>query len=106
MAQIASAAIRSPILLYLENVRENSAAKFAKENSLGNVDNAKVDIAAREALAPFEQSGGENPYEVQQDLQEVMQDSVGIVRHESEMKSALEHLGKFWQACKARWYHG
>jgi succinate dehydrogenase / fumarate reductase, flavoprotein subunit len=76
------------------------AAKFAKENSLGNVDNAKVDIAAREALAPFERSGGENPYEVQQNLQEVMQDSVGIVRHESEMKSALEHLGKFWQRVK------
>jgi succinate dehydrogenase / fumarate reductase, flavoprotein subunit len=76
------------------------AAKFAKENSLGNVDNAKVDIAAREALAPFEQSGGENPYEVQQDLQEIMQDSVGIVRRESEMKSALEHLGKFWQRVK------
>lgn len=76
------------------------AAKFAKENSLGNVDNAKVDVAAREALAPFEQSGGENPYEVQQDLQEIMQDSVGIVRHESEMKSALEHLGKFWQDVK------
>jgi succinate dehydrogenase / fumarate reductase, flavoprotein subunit len=76
------------------------AAKFAKENSLGKVDNAKVDVAAREALAPFEQSGGENPYEVQQDLQEIMQDSVGIVRHESEMKSALEHLGKFWQDVK------
>jgi succinate dehydrogenase flavoprotein subunit len=76
------------------------AAKFAKENSLGNVDNAKVDIAAREALAPFEQSGGENPYEVQQNLQEIIQDSVGIVRHESEMKSALEHLGKFWQRVK------
>jgi len=76
------------------------AAKFAKENSLGNVDNAKVDIAAREALAPFEQSGGENPYEVQQNLQEIMQDSVGIVRHESEMKSALEQLGKFWQDAK------
>ena len=76
------------------------AAKFAKENSLGNVDNAKVDIAAREALAPFEQNGGENPYEVQQDLQEIMQDSVGIVRHESEIKSALEHLGKFWQRVK------
>ena len=76
------------------------AAKFSKEISLGNVDNAKVDVAAREALAPFEQSGGKNPYEVQQNLQEIMQDSVGIVRHESEMKSALEHLGKFWQDVK------
>src|SRR5438094_1262141 len=76
------------------------AAKFAKENSLGNIDNAKVDVAAREALAPFEQSGGKNQYEVQQNLQEIMQDSVGIVRHESEMKSALEHRGEFGQDVK------
>src|SRR5881392_1791772 len=71
------------------------AAKFAKENSLGNVENAKVDIAAREALAPLEQSGGENPYEVQQNLQEIMQDSVGIVRHQDEMKPVLERLKEF-----------
>ncbi|PYJ50803.1 MAG: fumarate reductase/succinate dehydrogenase flavoprotein subunit, partial [Verrucomicrobia bacterium] len=68
---------------------------FSKENSLGNVDNAKVDVAAREALAPFERSGGENPYEVQQNLQEIMQDSVGIVRHQDEMKPVLERLKEF-----------
>jgi succinate dehydrogenase / fumarate reductase flavoprotein subunit len=72
------------------------AAKFAKENSQGKIDNEKIDIVAREALQPFERSAGENPYEVQKDLQEVMQDNVGIVRTESEMKSALEHLRKFW----------
>src|SRR6266513_1654645 len=71
------------------------AAKFSKENSLGNVDNAKIDVAAREALAPFERSGGENPYEVQQNLQEIMQDSVGIVRHQDEMKPVLERLKEF-----------
>jgi succinate dehydrogenase / fumarate reductase, flavoprotein subunit len=71
------------------------AAKFAKENSLGAIDNDKIDIVAREALQPFERSAGENPYQVQKDLQEVMQDNVGIVRTESEMKSALEHLKKF-----------
>jgi succinate dehydrogenase / fumarate reductase flavoprotein subunit len=73
------------------------AAKFAKENSQGKIDNDKIEIVAREALQPFERSAGENPYEVQKDLQEVMQDNVGIVRTESEMKSALEHLKKFWE---------
>lgn len=76
------------------------AAEFAKENSQGEIDPPqadKIDIVAREALQPFESraSGSENPYEVQKDLQEVMQDNVGIVRTESEMKSALEHLKKF-----------
>ena len=51
----------------------------------------------REAVAPFERNKGENPYQVQNDLQELMQDNVGIVRNESEMTSALECLRKFWE---------
>jgi len=73
------------------------AATFAKENQHGKIDNDKIDIVAREALKPFEQTSGENPYEVQKDLQETMQDRVGIVRNESEMRSALERLQEFWQ---------
>jgi len=73
------------------------AAKFAKENSLGQVDGDKIDIAACEAVAPFERAAGENPYTVQRDLQEAMQELVGIVRTESEMNAALEKLKTFWQ---------
>jgi succinate dehydrogenase / fumarate reductase flavoprotein subunit len=68
------------------------AAKFAKENSLGKMGNDKIDIVAREALAPFERSDGENPYQVQRDLQEMMQDNVGIVRTEDEMRMALAKI--------------
>src|SRR5207245_5689648 len=73
------------------------AAKFAKENSHGKIDNDKIDMFAREALKPFENSHGENPYSVQRDLQEVMQHNVGIVRDESEMQSALDHSKTFWE---------
>ena len=69
------------------------AAKFAKENQLGGIDIGKIDTLAREALAPFERSGGENPYTIQKDLQETMQDLVGIVRTETEMREALEKIG-------------
>ena len=69
------------------------AAKFAKENQLGGIDIGKIDTVAREALAPFERSGGENPYTIQKDLQEMMQDLVGIVRTETEMREALEKIG-------------
>jgi succinate dehydrogenase / fumarate reductase flavoprotein subunit len=48
-------------------------------------------------VQPFERSGGENPYEIQKDLQEIMQDKVGIVRTEPEMQSALEEIGKLRQ---------
>ena len=50
---------------------------------------------ARRAVEPFERGSGENPYAVQHDLQETMQDNVGIVRTEEEMISALENLKKF-----------
>jgi succinate dehydrogenase / fumarate reductase, flavoprotein subunit len=73
------------------------AAKFAKENSLGQIDQGKIDRAASEAVAPFERTAGENPYSVQRDLQEAMQDLVGIVRTESEMRTSLEKLKGFWE---------
>ena len=72
------------------------AARFAKGNSLGKIDNGTIDTVAQDALAPFESRGrgSENPYEIQGDLQELMQDNVGIVRTESEMQLALEQLEK------------
>jgi succinate dehydrogenase / fumarate reductase flavoprotein subunit len=69
------------------------AAQFAKANKAGRIDDGQVRAAAARALAPFERgAAGENPYTVQSDLQAMMQDLVGIVRQESEMKQALEKL--------------
>jgi succinate dehydrogenase / fumarate reductase flavoprotein subunit len=68
------------------------AGKFAKENAAAKIDSAQVDEAAKWALAPFERSGSEGPYQIQQDLQVMMQDLVGIVRQEDEMKRALDGL--------------
>src|SRR6266700_688503 len=73
------------------------AANFARENRAGQINSAQVENAARRALKPFENSRGENPYSVQRDLQEAMQHNVGIVRDESEMHSALDHLKTFWE---------
>jgi succinate dehydrogenase flavoprotein subunit len=68
-------------------------AKFAREHGAGTIDDAEIDAAARAALAPFDREGREGPYKVQQDLQEMMQDSVGIVRNEADMRRALEAIG-------------
>jgi succinate dehydrogenase / fumarate reductase flavoprotein subunit len=70
------------------------AAKFAKERGAGKVNQDQVDVAIRESLAPFERTGGESPYAIQHDLQDIMQDNVGIVRTEKEMVRALEMLGE------------
>ncbi len=68
------------------------AAIFAKENGHGTIDKDQVEKIARTALEPFERDGGENPFGIQHDLQELMQANVGIVRTQDEMVEALNGL--------------
>src|SRR5271169_5258205 len=62
------------------------AAKFAKENGAPKINNSEVEEAERRALEPFDHgaksSNAEGPYQVQYDLQDMMQTLVGIVRRE------------------------
>jgi succinate dehydrogenase / fumarate reductase, flavoprotein subunit len=69
------------------------AAQFAKENGHGAIDDALIESEARTALEPFERGGGENPFAIQHELQDMMQRLVGIVRLEDEMREALAGLG-------------
>jgi len=57
-----------------------------------SVDQAVIDLAARQALAPFEEEGGENPYTLHQELQQTMNDLVGIIRTAEEIERALAKL--------------
>jgi len=68
------------------------AAKFAKENTQGSIDEEEITNSAKWALSYFERDKGDNPYDVQFALQEMMQQLVGIVRNENEMLRAVEHL--------------
>jgi succinate dehydrogenase / fumarate reductase flavoprotein subunit len=68
------------------------AAKYAKDAKAPTINQAEVDAIEKESLAPFERDPAQNPYSVQQDLQNTMQDLVGIVRVEAEMKQALEKI--------------
>src|SRR5207302_5948352 len=78
------------------------AAKFAKSNRAGTVDSVQVDEAARRALEPFERgASGEGPFQVQYALQEMMQELVGIVRTEQEMRRALDGLGALRERARA-----
>jgi succinate dehydrogenase / fumarate reductase, flavoprotein subunit len=71
------------------------AACFAKKNASGRIDEAQVQQAAAQALKPFERrDNAEGPYQIQQDLQEAMQDLVGIVRTQNEMERALVEIGR------------
>jgi succinate dehydrogenase / fumarate reductase flavoprotein subunit len=68
------------------------AAEFAGRQSSPRVDSEQADEVTRAALEPFSRTDGENPYKVEHDLQAMMQDLVGIVRKEGEMRRALDAL--------------
>jgi succinate dehydrogenase / fumarate reductase, flavoprotein subunit len=58
----------------------------------GALDEGEVHHAVADALAPFSRESGENPYDIQRDLQEMMQAKVGIIRTASEIEEALVEL--------------
>jgi succinate dehydrogenase / fumarate reductase flavoprotein subunit len=62
-----------------------------------SVDRQQAEVAAQTLLAPFTQSGSENPYAIHSDLQECMQALVGIIRTEGELRKALEEIAVFKQ---------
>jgi succinate dehydrogenase / fumarate reductase flavoprotein subunit len=74
------------------------AAEYAKglKGSL-TVDTAQVESIAQELLIPFNGKGGENPYTIHAELQDCMQNLVGIIRTEKELKQALDKLATFKQ---------
>ncbi|GAA1424408.1 fumarate reductase/succinate dehydrogenase flavoprotein subunit [Streptomyces thermospinosisporus] len=79
------------------------AAEYAGERASARprVDDTQIDAAAAEALRPFSAEGQEpadgppeNPYTLHQELQQTMNDLVGIIRREHEMRHALEKLAE------------
>jgi succinate dehydrogenase / fumarate reductase flavoprotein subunit len=52
----------------------------------------QVEAATATALAPLRLNGGENPYAVHQELQQLMNDLVGLIRTADEMNEALKRL--------------
>jgi succinate dehydrogenase / fumarate reductase flavoprotein subunit len=81
----------SDLLVFGKRAGEH-AAGFAKANSLGAVSSDDLGSTERWALQPFEPGRSENPYAIQHALQSLMQDLVGIVRHEHEMLEALDRI--------------
>ncbi len=91
----------SDLLVFGKRAGEH-AAQFAKTNGAGRVDASQAEEAERCALVPFELAGcdGQGPYQVQHDLQRMMQDLVGIVRREDDMLRALDSIGQLWERAR------
>ena len=72
------------------------AAKYAKENQAVKVSEKQIEEISAWALAPFEREAkGENPFQIQSSLQDMMQSLVGIVRLGKELEEAIKNIEAF-----------
>ena len=72
-----------------------AAAEHAKKSASPNLDNAQIEAAEKQLLAPFDRTAGENPYTIHMELQEMLQSLVGIFRTAEDLTRALGELEKF-----------
>ncbi|PZF83528.1 fumarate reductase/succinate dehydrogenase flavoprotein subunit [Jiangella anatolica] len=82
----------SDLLVFGRRTGLNAAYAAARLKQRPAISEDDVRAASEHALAPFGIEGGENPYTVQHDLQEVMHNLVGIIRTAGEMEQALTDL--------------
>jgi len=77
-------------LLVFGKLAGEHAARYTKETPAGKVEANQVEEIAQWALAPFgREEAGENPFQIQSNLQDMMQELVGIVRTEKELDDAI-----------------
>jgi succinate dehydrogenase / fumarate reductase, flavoprotein subunit len=79
-------------LLVFGRIAGLQAAKFAKATGAKSIDHAQIDEYAKEALAPFNRESGTNPFLIHEDLMNVMQKHVGIMRNEADLTEGLKEL--------------
>ena len=82
----------SDLLVFGRRAGQHAAEYAGALPERPSVDASQIDDLARQAVTPFEATGTENPYAIQQDLQECMHALVGIIRTEDELTKALDEL--------------
>lgn len=85
----------SDLIVFGKRAGDAAAAYASGLGSRPTVADGDVSAAQQSALAPFEIDGGENPYTIQQDLQQTMNDLVGIIREGSELEEAIVRIEQF-----------
>ncbi|MGI5273584.1 fumarate reductase/succinate dehydrogenase flavoprotein subunit [Nonomuraea sp. CA-218870] len=83
----------SDLLVFGRRAGAGAAAYVDALAARPKVDQAQVDSARAEAMAPLERSG-ENPYELHHELQRTMNELVGIIRKAEEVSEALQVVEK------------
>ena len=78
-------------LLVFGKIAGQCAANFAQENSRISPHGEEIEKSIENTLEPFE-DGDENPYQIHQELQEIMESHAGIVRTGEELEKGIRKL--------------
>ncbi|GLH98057.1 succinate dehydrogenase flavoprotein subunit [Phytohabitans aurantiacus] len=84
----------SDLLVFGKRAGEHAASYADALTARPKVSTRDLETAVETALAPLERDGGENPYTLQQELQTVMGDLVGIIRRKGELEDSLVRLAE------------
>jgi len=68
------------------------ASEYVKQNQPVKVSESTIKLASEKIAAPFKRTGGENPYSLHQELQEITHNLVGIIRTKSELADAISKI--------------
>jgi succinate dehydrogenase / fumarate reductase, flavoprotein subunit len=89
----------SDLLVFGARTGAGAAAHAANRTDQPYIDPVQVAEAARELAAPLERGSGDDPYALQRDLQDVMQQQVGIFRVAEDLEAAVAELARL----RGRW---
>ncbi len=84
----------SDLVVFGKRAGEHAAKRALGISKEVQIEEAEINLALSEALAPFNRSDGENPFTVQHEIQETMQNLVGIIRNQSELEQAQVEIEK------------
>ena len=85
----------SDLLVFGKRSGEGAAAYVKKLNGkYPAITDEQLAACERTAIAPMERQDGENAYDLHEELQQVMNELVGIIRKSDEIKDALGRLEK------------
>ncbi|MGH9299817.1 MAG: fumarate reductase/succinate dehydrogenase flavoprotein subunit, partial [Acidimicrobiales bacterium] len=90
----------SDLLVFGRRAGLAAAERALGSSSLKKPEENEIEAVVAHATGYFENDAGENPYKVHQDLQDTMQDLVGIIRTESELLAAKEKLAELGERAK------
>jgi succinate dehydrogenase / fumarate reductase flavoprotein subunit len=68
------------------------AAEYVKQTQAVKVSESAIKNAADRIAAPFKRTGGENPYALHEELQEITHNLVGIIRTKTELQDAINKI--------------